>query len=491
MSISLNKTSNLYPSIPGASEGRNLSTNNSSIDKNRKRLNATIKIQSFMRMYQANQAFQKKTPHLPISKFNPFSDIDPLRIVIDQDLLKNWSSNLPPAFVQLDHDDTYMHLETQIVLKDCLNNGRGRKGWNKHRFEQMNAARQICQKHNLKRLLIPKARTYDNYILEEGLPIHHTDTKASIGLYYENIEKFNQVVQEFCVFLCHSYLWDYVGNARNPYQEAAPGLPIGRYDNICLILSNDNGEIGLIDLENFKPNHSGSVKTTVLNLITLFPYHYGQIIATAQRFDEAISLENEEFVTRRNQVIEFFNQIYVNHREFVESKGISTNSPNSTITLSETQRTSIKERLRDTLQSIHSRQYYITPKRLGTDQDVIDASFKELYEKTFNSIIDDIVSKLNKIAFFKNSPKSINEILSKRTYKIYSSRCSPFFGSIFNYINTAPMFRNNNEYNEKYLSLINVTTQLQSCIFSLFVQERIIYKCLYIGDGPGSEWIFV
>jgi len=119
------------------------------------------------------------------------------------------------------------------------------------RLAQMREGRKLCDKNRYKHLDIPAASVRGDFIIERRLPLLAQHTKEHIGLYIENSERFSPAIREFVGFLCQADLSDITGARSDPYNMLSEA-PIGRYDNVALYLNNEQGYIGLIDLETFQ-----------------------------------------------------------------------------------------------------------------------------------------------------------------------------------------------------------------------------------------------
>ena len=116
--------------------------------------------------------------------------------------------------------------------------------------------------------------------------------KTQMALYSEHRRKFTEAVKDFTAFLCQVSLDDITGYKDDYIVISSKDTPVGRYDNIALYLEENQGKIGLIDLERFKPGCDRSSEDwgyfKCLDVVHLFPYHVRQIIETAKKFDPKI-----------------------------------------------------------------------------------------------------------------------------------------------------------------------------------------------------------
>lgn len=236
----------------------------------------------------------------------------------------------------------YLPKELPIVLKDSGNPA------NFARFEQMQAARQICRRNGYKDLDIPKARVHGTFIYESKLPITQ-DSLESIGLYIENRGQFTNAVKEFTEFLCQSYFEDITGAApRFSYD-----IPTGRYDNVALYLENGRGKIGLIDLERFAPIPSRDGCRACENALRFFPHHLEEIIQSAKKFYPNIEVHRPYLECERNKMVDLFNTVYENHANFIKEKGITVQNPLALEKLGEGRIRQLQSVLEEKLRTAH------------------------------------------------------------------------------------------------------------------------------------------
>lgn len=201
---------------------------------------------------------------------------------------------------------------------------------NQKRLDQMKEARAICNGLGCHHLVIPKARVYANFIIEQRLPILH-GTKTQMALYSEHRLKFTEAVKEFTAFLCQVSLDDITGYKDEYIVVSSRDVPLGRYDNIAFYLEEGQGKIGLIDLERFTPGCDRSNEDwgffKCLTLVQLFPYHVGEIIETAKKYDPKIELRRQDVIAASKESLERFNIVCDLHRFFIKRKGVTPANP--------------------------------------------------------------------------------------------------------------------------------------------------------------------
>lgn len=239
---------------------------------------------------------------------------------------------------------------------------------NQKRYSQMKDARDICEKNGYQLLEIPKARVYENFIIESRLPITMNGPKEQMGLYFECRDLFTDAVREFTGFLCQSTLNDIVGGTDNPF-ESLSETPMGRYDNISLYIEGEQGKIGLVDLERFIPrcykDYDDWCFSKCQDLVHLFPYHIEEILEEAKKFDPTIEKYRNNLEEERAGSLKRFKLVYEDHFEFIKEKGISVQKPLEFAQLSPSRKEEIVYILLSKLKEEHEDKYFYGC--LGTD----------------------------------------------------------------------------------------------------------------------------
>jgi hypothetical protein len=183
-------------------------------------------------------------------------------------------------------------------------------------------ARDLCKKNGYSHLLIPRSTPYGGYNIQERLPVKDLKQKDQVCLYEDNAESFTSAVQEFTGFLCQSIFPDILALV-HPYQKSSD-IPIGRYDNLPLMLQEGKGKIALIDLGGYRVREEvlslddaiKSVKTALF----IFPYHFNEIFQIAELFCPEITGEKPSLEEVRDQVISQFKEICSNHKAFIQRR---------------------------------------------------------------------------------------------------------------------------------------------------------------------------
>ena len=365
---------------------------------------AAIKIQSIWRGHLGRIKVEKARKHVLsyalLEKAKPYVDIPSNR----EDVPRASSGKTA----------VYLPKELPIVLKQS---GSPK---NQERFDQMRQGRDICERNGYEHLVIPKARIYGNFIIESRLPIAMHGTKEQIGLYIENRERFTRAVQEFTGFLCQSSFYDITGGSNDPYGTLSK-TPVGRYDNIALYLEEDQGKIGLIDLERFTPECSKWQKEWCFfkcqDAVHLFPYHLDEIMSVAKRFDPDIESYRGDLELEKAEALKRFKLVYEDHLEFVKKKGIRFEDPISFEKLGIVRIEQLKKVIEEELRKKHEDVSF--KGCLGEMPDVTLIAFNE---KAFPQILDATYKLINCILEFNlegqkgNGDISTNsQLLSLRT----------------------------------------------------------------------------
>ncbi len=205
------------------------------------------------------------------------------------------------------------------------------------RMSKAHQARQICREKGYKHLIVPEARLYHKAIIEKRLPIPSGLSANALiieqlGLYKERADLFTDAVKEFAEFSFQYSLSDIVGNANFGIDETlvykdGSFYRIPRYDNLPLYIDETGkGKLGLIDLEEFNPKKTPDVREKCIELITLFPLHYSEIVSIGKKYglndthlpDLQIALESAK---------SFMQEAYENHELWMNKHEITLEAP--------------------------------------------------------------------------------------------------------------------------------------------------------------------
>lgn len=149
----------------------------------------------------------------------------------------------------------------------------------KHRFHNMRRVRKLCAKLGLSKLMIPKARLFHSFLIEERLPITPS-TYANLAIYQANPQLFDQAIKELLQLCTRMTFLDLFGSMDHPFQHV-PGMKrYVRYDNIPMTVINGKGHLVLVDLEDITMEPQ---KDPVEMLVQIFPLHADLIKTEAQR----------------------------------------------------------------------------------------------------------------------------------------------------------------------------------------------------------------
>jgi len=311
----------------------------------------------------------------------------------------------------------YLPKELPIVLKESGS------PQNQKRFDQMKQGREICEQSGYENLIIPKARVYGNFIVESRLPITEHGTKEQIGLYIENRERFTSAIKEFTGFLCQSTLNDIRGGTNDAY-ETLSETPLGRYDNIALYLEEDQGKIGLIDLERFTPECSKQGKRWCFfkcrAAVNLFPYHLDEILDTAKKFDPNIHKYRKDLEIDRDGSLKRFKLVYDDHLDFIVKKNITIKNPLELVEVNSTRKEKIKNTVVLLMRKNHADVWF--KNCLGKQPEEVLALFEKSFPKILNLITDFLSQNLkNSINITEETISSYRQLLSCRTVRFGSS----------------------------------------------------------------------
>jgi hypothetical protein len=197
----------------------------------------------------------------------------------------------------------------------------------KRRFFTMWKARNLCIKNGYTHLIIPSAHPYKQFNIEDKLPVTDVKQREQVALYEQHQESFSQAVQEFTGFLCQSILPDILTYS-HPYPE--PLIPLGRYDNLPLLLEGNQGKIALIDLGGYQLRSQKLSLAEAIDIVKtvlfIFPYHFEAIFKIAQAFCPELIEKRPELEAIHCLVRDHFKNIYYNHYLFIQqTRQISEN----------------------------------------------------------------------------------------------------------------------------------------------------------------------
>lgn len=280
-----------------------------------------------------------------------------------------------------------------IVFK-ALGIQRGKK-----RFFTMWQARDLCKTNGYGHLLIPSAHPYKDYNIEIRLPVDDVKQREQVALYEENQLNFSQAVKEFTGLLCQSIFPDILTDF-HPYQEEEK-IPLGRCDNLPLLLDKSLGKIALIDLGGFQIRREElsleqaleSFKTAIF----IFPYHFEDVFETVASYCPGI-LDERTALQLYNNVISFrFRKIYMEHRQFVEQEIRSGGFPKHALAFS-------KERMEEIMQRVQR----------AVNEDIHLLLDKDKLLLLINQIISSISCKLADIAESISEKSSLSSYVCSR-----------------------------------------------------------------------------
>lgn len=208
----------------------------------------------------------------------------------------------------------YLPLTLPLVFKDL---GEERA---KQRFFYIWGVRGVCFKNGYKFLLIPKARPYLNFNLEEKLPVVDVTIREQIALYEENKKKFSAAVREFTGLLCQMIFPDILTYS-HPYLDKNR-IPLRRCDNLPLLITENTGKIALIDqgglqLRNDKLSIDDAIEVAKTS-IYLFPYHFDEAMEVIYSYHPKIVQQLSSLKEISQQTVTVFKNIYANHKEFIK-----------------------------------------------------------------------------------------------------------------------------------------------------------------------------
>lgn len=420
-SLEVKEDAFLYPEhsseVPQPKNGKTVKKfKNSLEDCEQHRIAAATKIQSVWRGHLArreaeNTKRQLLSPTL-FEKAKPYIDM-PGNL---HDLPRASSGTTP----------VYFPKDLPIILKQS--------GFpkNQKRFELMKQGREICERSSYEHLVIPRARVYANFIIETRLPIKAQGTKEQIGLYVDHHELFTPAVKEFVGFLCQSKFTGLTyrrGDRRDPYLTLSDA-PIGRYDNIALFIEEDQGKIGLVDLEQFSPICNTIREDCFLrcqDAVHLFPLHLKEILCVAKKFDPDIENHRKSLKIIRKESLKMFKITYEDHLNFIRLKGISTQNPLAFEKIGKEKVEELKCNIEKKLRKVHKNDWFFKG-CFGKDPAALacftEEAFPHLLEAACTLITDLLESNMNN--FKKRAAGSLDKAVVSSTSELLSIRTLHF-----------------------------------------------------------------
>lgn len=286
--------------------------------KNEKREKAAIKIQKLWRGYSIRNRIEKDGKSQTLSGF-----------LFAQFFTKYGNcpiDELPLPKAPSGRIKVLLSESPPLVIKWTDSNGM-------RRLKKMKDAREICVKNNLNKLIIPTSKVFNILTFEKRLPIINS-SKLQIGLYIEHKNEFTPAVMQLATLFCHAEIDDLVSD--NPYGRLFPSDgEMASYENLPLFASKKYGGycLGLIDTEMLYITNINQYNFTprMTTLLRFFPLHMDEIIKVFQKFlkleDEVVEKIKKTYASKRATTLKGFENIYINHRDFLLKKKIGFENP--------------------------------------------------------------------------------------------------------------------------------------------------------------------
>lgn len=304
----------------------------------------------------------------------------------------------------------YLPKELPLVLK------QSGSPQNQTRYSQMQCARSVCEANGYKHLVIPRARVYQNFIVESRLPLADYSVKQQIGLYTENREQFTAAVREMSGFLFHVDLGDLTGGGRDPYSRLSH-TQIGRYDNLPLYLEGGQGKIGLIDLEQLRSSCSTGTKDWSFRkcqtLLCFFPHHFNEILEVAITFDPGIETHRAALEKERDGALQRFKLVHDDHLAFVREKNITLAKPLELPAINASVMEALTRDMMSVLQQEHSDPVFAGC--LGDNPAEVMALFEKALPRILNLVNNFLSAEMQRKMGSNTKVTSYSQLLSCRT----------------------------------------------------------------------------
>jgi hypothetical protein len=193
--------------------------------------------------------------------------------------------------------------------------------FSQNRFHQMVIVRNLIKELNLTSIVVPKARCFTEYLVEEKLPIE-SDIMKNMLMYSLNPQAFNQAVGDMVTLFSKCMIYDLVNKQiRLPLNGLCDDVV--RFDNLVIYFKGQRAMIGLIDLEQLqmdlkaKPATDKQLQERLSVLVRIFPYHEDVIREKAQEL--SIHIDDDKFCRSRDRGMIFYDKGAVEWHKFQKS----------------------------------------------------------------------------------------------------------------------------------------------------------------------------
>ena len=222
----------------------------------------------------------------------------------------------------------------------------------KDRLNKMREVRQTINELECSHLIIPKAISFNGFLIEDRLPIN-TNSFHNMHHYTSSPNLFDNAVKEMVRLSSKYYLSDLVNSQRIPLGHIADVNDFVRYDNIPLYLVTENGQtrgvIGLIDLEHITTAVNGEA---LPSLVRIFPLHSQLIKTEAARL--GMTFDDDELQAAELKGNKYLQVGYLNHLNHLKKKEVSNNSHDWSIDISSERFNDLNNKLEEELLKMHS-----------------------------------------------------------------------------------------------------------------------------------------
>ncbi len=291
------------------------------------------------------------------------------------------------------YNEVYMPKTPPLVFKLLKNKAIDR-------LQKINMARRAVRQLGLKHIFVPRAFEHKGVLVEERFAVHSCLQKYQISLYFENQDKFRSVIQELCILLSEFKLSDLAcSKNRQILNYTVPNqydFSIMRTDNMPICIKQEQGFIGLIDLETFgKHSDSDSMTKRVENavevVIGFFPFQLPEILEIGvQKCPEIFKDRKMELQKLSREGVELFHHIYTLHRVFLEENNVDFSDPNKFVALTEERLNKLKSFIQEKVED-QAPQFFELLKRSNFSVDqFLSELFPEILETFFSWIQKEI-----------------------------------------------------------------------------------------------------
>jgi len=294
------------------------------------------------------------------------------------------------------------------------------------RFHQMRNTRNILNKQQSSNLVIPKATTYYDCIVEQKLPVNWMLIE-NMSLYCNNPKLFDEAIREMVRLFSEVYVTDIIMEPMFPYNNIDEAGYFPKYDNIPFSIiqtsKGKQGKINLVDLETIK---NGRHEKAIPTLVKLFPLHKDIILKEAKRMN--FKLDYNAIKRAKEAGDAFFNIVYKKYHKWLKGKKAFAQSSKCSLEISEKRIIKLQNIVEEGILKIKNANNSMESKIPNFNLQKSKGYLTKIPNQTTQSLSKDIVNVLIKI-IRSEMDEAENTIIDKRNQK-YSESTRMHAGSI-------------------------------------------------------------